>query len=250
MTRQTWDPNDYARHAGFVAALGHDLIELLAPGEAEDILDLGCGDGALTVKIGTCGCRVVAIDSSAEQVRAAAARGLDARIGNGEALHFSAAFDGVVSNAALHWMKRPEAVIDGVWRALRPGGRFVGEMGAAGNVQTIVDAAVAVLRERGIDGHAFNPWFFPDTATYSSLLQARGFELEFIQQFERPTPLEGDIGPWLKLFAQSFAAAVEPHLQDGLYGDIAARLEEPLRGADGAWFVDYVRLRFKARRPA
>ena len=250
MTQQSWDPSDYARHAGFVAELGQDLIELLAPRASEDILDLGCGDGALTVKLGSYGCRVVAIDNSVEQVQAAAARGLDARVGDGEALGFTESFDGVVSNAALHWMKRPEAVIDGVWRALRPGGRFVGEMGGAGNIQAVVDAAMAVLEQRGIDGRGCNPWFFPDESSYGSLLQARGFEVEFLQRFARPTPLDGDIVPWLKLFAQSFAAAVEPSEHDGLYREIAARLEDPLRDADGKWHVDYVRLRFKARRPA
>ena len=249
MTQQTWDPNDYARHAGFVAELGHDLIELLAPRANEDILDLGCGDGALTVKLASCGCRVVAVDNSTDQVKAAVARGLDARVGDGEALHFTGAFDGVVSNAALHWMKRPEAVIEGVWRALRPGGRFVGELGGAGNIQTVVDAAMAVLAQRGIDGQGFNPWFFPDESSYATLLQARGFEIEFMQLFARTTPLDGDIVPWLKLFAQSFAAAVEPSEHDGLYREIATRLEDQLRDADGHWQVDYVRLRFKARRP-
>lgn len=248
MTQQTWDPNDYARHAGFVAEFGSDLLELLAPRAGEDILDLGCGDGALTVKLADSGCRVIAIDNSAEQVEAAAARGLDARIGDGETLRFSASFDGVVSNAALHWMKRPDAVIDGVWRALRPGGRFVGELGGAGNIQTVVDAATAVLAERGIDGDAFNPWFFPDESNYGGLLQARGFELEFIQRFERPTRLDGDIVPWLKLFVQSFAAALEPAERVVFYRAVAARLENALRGTDGVWHVDYVRLRFKARR--
>ena len=93
VAHQTWDPSDYVRHAGFVAELGRDLINLLAPCKGEEILDLGCGDGALTMEVRASGCSVVAIDSSAEQVRAAAERGLDARVGDGAELNFFAAFD-------------------------------------------------------------------------------------------------------------------------------------------------------------
>jgi len=249
VAHQTWDPSDYVRHAGFVAELGRDLINLLAPCKGEEILDLGCGDGALTMEVRASGCSVVAIDSSAEQVRAAAERGLDARVGDGAELNFFAAFDGVISNAALHWMKDSDAVINGVWQALRPGGRFVGEMGAAGNIQTVVNAVMAALATRGIDGRHYNPWFFPSASEYSTSLQARGFYVELIRRFVRPTLLDGDILPWLKIFTQSFAQAVKPAERDDLYTEIAARLEDRLRDSNGRWSVDYVRLQFKARRP-
>ncbi|MCZ6893015.1 MAG: methyltransferase domain-containing protein [Gammaproteobacteria bacterium] len=250
MPQQTWNPDKYARHAGFVAELGGDLIEMLAPARGEMILDLGCGDGALTAKLLSLGCRVLAIDSSAEQVAAAAARNLDAQVVDAEAMTYEAAFEGVFSNAALHWMKRPEAVIDGVWRALRPAGRFVGEMGGARNVQAVVDAVTKVLGERGVDAAACNPWFFPDETTYRKLLQDQGFDVEFMQLFPRPTPLDGDIVHWLKLFTQSFVADVDESEHEGIYCAVSAQLETTLRDDDGNWFVDYVRLRFKAIKPA
>src|SRR4029450_12123318 len=129
MSRQTWDPELYERHARFVSALGQPVVELLAPRAGERILDLGCGDGALTEKLVALGCEVVAVDGSAEQVEGARRRGLDARVGDGQALAFENEFDAVFSNAALHWMKRADAVIDGVWRALRAGGGLGGEGG-------------------------------------------------------------------------------------------------------------------------
>ena len=248
MTDQIWDPIDYSRHAGFVAVLGRDLIDLLAPREGEEILDLGCGDGALTMEISACGCNVVAVDSSPEQINAAAEKGLDARLGDGAHLNFVAAFDGVISNAALHWMTDPEAVIDCVWQALRPGGRFVGEMGATGNIQNVINAVMATLAARGIDGQDYNPWFFPSESEYAGLLEARGFDVELIQRFERPTPLGGDILPWLKIFTQSFTRAVSLGGRDDIYKEIADRLESDLKDQNGCWFIDYVRLKFKARR--
>jgi trans-aconitate methyltransferase len=116
---QTWDPANYARHARFVSDLGNPVLELLAPQPGERILDLGCGDGALTAKLVDAGCTVVAVDSSAAQVEAARQRGLDARVMGGEDLPFSDEFDGVFSNAVLHWIRNADSMIAAVFRSLR-----------------------------------------------------------------------------------------------------------------------------------
>ena len=135
MESQRWDPRTYARNAGFVAELGRDVLALLEPQAGERVLDLGCGDGALTERLVLAGCSVVGVDRSAAQVAGARARGLDARVASGESLPFEGEFDAVFSNAALHWMRAADAVAKSVFRALRPGGRFVGELGGTGKVQ-------------------------------------------------------------------------------------------------------------------
>src|ERR1700755_3319017 len=104
-TAQTWDPASYARNARFVSDLGTPVVDLLAPQPGERILDLGCGDGALTRRLVDLGCRVVGVDASADVVAAARAAGIDARVADGHHLRFRAEFDAVFSNAALHWMK-------------------------------------------------------------------------------------------------------------------------------------------------
>ena len=144
-TSQSWDPDAYARNARFVSDLGAPAVELLAPRAGERILDLGCGDGALTNKLVAMGCDVVGVDSSAPQVEAARRLGLDARVADGARLDFDAEFDAVFSNAAIHWMKRADDVIAGVWRALKPGGRFVAEFGGHGCVETIKRALTDAL---------------------------------------------------------------------------------------------------------
>lgn len=246
---QTWDPERYARHARFVSDLGQPVVELLAPRAGERILDLGCGDGALTAELVAAGCRVIGVDASAEQVAAARARGLDARVVDGEHLAFDAAFDAVFSNAALHWMPHADAVIAGVWRALVPGGRFIAECGGAGCVAAIETALLAALARRGIDGWSVHPWFFPTVEDYRARLEARGFAVDSMVLIPRPTPLPGDIIGWLETFAESFTAPLPLAERPAFLAEVRDALRPMLCDTAGRWTADYVRLRFKARKP-
>jgi trans-aconitate methyltransferase len=246
---QTWDPERYARNARFVAELGAPVVDLLAPRQGERVLDLGCGDGALTERLVALGCEVVGVDQSPEQVAAARARGVDARVLDGHELDFREAFDAVFSNATLHWLRRPDAVIDGVWRALRPGGRFVAELGGHGCVQTISDALVEALDRRGLDGRSRLPWYFPTAEDYAERLSRRGFEVTHIVLFPRPTPLPGDITGWLETFAESFTRALPPADRTAYLAEVRERLRPALSDEAGRWTADYVRLRFAAVRP-
>lgn len=247
---QRWDPARYAEHGRFVADLAGPLVELLAPRAGEDILDLGCGDGVLTAAIAARCRRIVGVDSSPEQVAAARARGVDARLCDGHALPFRAEFDAIVTNAALHWMKRSDAVIDGMWRALRPGGRIAGEMGGAGNVARISGALVDALGRRGIDASTRFPWYFPTQEDYRSKLAARGFEIRTMALVERPTTLPGDIAGWLETFAAPFIDAVAEEARPALIAEVRDALEPALYRPGTGWVADYVRLRFLAVRPA
>jgi trans-aconitate methyltransferase len=248
--QQTWDPERYARNARFVSDLGTPVVELLAPKPGERILDLGCGDGALTEKLVAMGCRVVGVDGSPEQIEAARRRGLDARVANGEELDFDGEFDAVFSNAALHWMKRADAVIEGVRRALVPGGRFVAECGGHGCVATIVAALHAALARRGIDGQSVNPWYFPALEDYRARLESHAFGIVSIQLIPRPTPLPSDITGWLDTFAQSFSAALPEGQRPAFIDEVRESLRPALCDAEGKWTADYVRLRFAADRRA
>ena len=244
---QQWDADLYAHNVRFVSELGSDVVELLAPCAGERILDVGCGDGHLTQQLVAVGCEVVAADASAEMVAAACEHGVDARVLDAQALEFDAEFDAVFSNAALHWMLRPHEVIAGVRRALKPGGRFVAEMGGKGNVGAIADALSAELVSRGVDPEPFNPWYFPAPGEYRALLEADGFEVEHIELFERPTPLPGDMVGWLQTLGNSFAAGVPEPEQYGFFEAVRERLRPVLCDVNGQWSADYVRLRFRAK---
>jgi trans-aconitate methyltransferase len=150
-TAQTWDPASYARNARFVSDLGSPVVDLLAPRPGERILDLGCGDGVLTKKLADLGCEVVAVDSSVPQIEAARKLGLNASVISGEDLPYKEEFDAVFSNAVLHWIRRADVMLAGVYRSLKPGGRFVAECGGHGCVQKIRTALVQALERRGFD---------------------------------------------------------------------------------------------------
>lgn len=248
--QQTWNPDLYAENARFVSDLGMAVVEWMAPKPGERILDLGCGDGTLTAKIASFGCQVVGIDSSREFVEAAKSKGVDARLMDAYDMRFDSEFDGVFSNATLHWIKRPDQVIDGVWRALKPEGRFVGEFGGHGNIATIEDALHAALARRGIDANAMNPWYYPTAEEYQGRLEKRGFQVGAISLFPRPTPLPTDIRGWLRTFALSFLSALPDSERDAFTNEVVEKLQPYLCDASGKWTADYVRLRFLAVKPA
>jgi trans-aconitate methyltransferase len=248
--QQQWSPEQYAKNARFVSDLGMPVVALLAPRAGERILDVGCGDGPLTKKLVEVGCEVVGVDASPTMVEAAKAIGLDARVMDGQTLQFEGEFDAVFSNAALHWMKQADAVIAGVWRALKPGGRFVGEFGGDGNTATVLRALEAVLQQRGLDFRTLNPWYFPSTEEYRNKLGAQGFVVNSIALIPRPTPLPGSLIAWLETFAQSFVGPVPITERAGILARVEDLCRSPLCNADGAWSVDYVRLRFAAVKPA
>ena len=245
---QVWNPEQYATHARFVSDLGAPVVELLAPRPGERVLDVGCGDGALTKKLVEAGCRVVAIDASPEQVRAAGERGLDARVADVTALAFDGEFDAVFSNAVLHWIRDPDAALQSMHRALAPGGRLVAELGGHGCVASIRAAFGEVLARRGIDAEGLNPWYFPTAEDYGERLDANGFDIDSIRLFPRPTPLPSDVTDWLETFAQPYLAGVPHGDRPAVLSEMRERLEPVLRGPDGSWVADYVRLRFAATR--
>lgn len=246
MAEQTWDAAVYHRNARFVSDLAGPVVELLDPKPGERILDLGCGDGVLTRKLEDLGCTLIGIDSSPDLVNAARALGLDARLEDATQMSFDTEFDAVFSNAVLHWIMDADTVIGNAYRALRPGGRFVAECGGHRCVETIQTALVGELEQRGYDGWAVNPWYFPTTADYGARLANAGFDVRHIEIVPRPTALPGDISGFLETFAGPFTSVLPVSDRASYLADVRRRIEPSLRGEDGAWTADYTRLRFAA----
>jgi trans-aconitate methyltransferase len=248
-----WSPTDYARNAAFVPALGDEALRLLNPQPGELILDLGCGDGSLTRRIVEAGANAIGIDSSEEMVEAARARGIDAFVGDAEAMDLGrfGAFDAVFSNAALHWMLDADAVASGVFKALRPGGRFVGEMGGEGNLAALRRALRDELTQRGYEMPAQDPAWYAGVEEFTRLYCVAGFSEVRAELIGRSTPLPGGVADWVKTFRAGVMdmAMVPEWERDDIAGAVEARVAPALRQADGTFCADYVRLRFAMKRP-
>ena len=246
--QQTWDASLYAGNGRFVALLAESLVQTLQPQAGERILDLGCGDGFLTRRLAESGATLVGVDASPQMVAAAKDRGVDARCVSGEALSFDGEFDAVFSNAALHWMTDQDAVLQGVYRALKPGGRFVAECGGQGNIAAIRVALLAVLQVHGVPVKRIENNRFYAPAEYRSRLERQGFQVEQITLTPRPTPLPSGMTEWLQTFRQSVFAQLPVAEQPAAIEQVVTLLKPVLCDAEGDWTADYVRLRFVAHR--
>lgn len=241
---QHWQAQQYEDNAGFVSAYGTAVLDWLHAQAGEHILDLGCGDGTLMARIAQSGATVAGVDGSRDMVVAAQARGFQASCADAHALTFHQEFDAVFSNAALHWMTNPQAVLQGVAHALKPHGRFVAEMGADGNIATIRRTLTAVAARMGLTLRTV--WFFPSEAEYRALLNEAGFIVDQITVFARPTPLPTGIEGWLATFAAPLLVDLNAEQRRQILADTVAELHGCLPQQNGRQIADYVRLRFAA----
>ncbi len=241
-----WNPTTYDRDFAFVAEYGRELLGWLDPQPGERVLDLGCGTGEIAAQIQAAGAEVIAIDSDPHMVEAARERLPDTTVilADGHDFQVDEPVDAVFSNAALHWMPAAVEVLGCVSAALRVGGRFVAEMGAAGNVAAIVDAVDEACASAGLPERRW-PWFFPSPAAYAAMLEDADLEVRLLEHYARPTLLNGPDGfrAWLSMFAADATA----ELPDEVITE-AERRARPQLVRDGEWWADYRRLRFRAVR--
>jgi trans-aconitate methyltransferase len=244
-----WDSSLYEDRHSFVWKKAGDLVDLLDPRPGERVLDIGCGTGHLTSEIAGRGADVTGLDASLSMIAQARQNypKLKFVLADARTFQFDKAFDAVFSNAALHWIKEAGDVVGSVERCLKPGGRFILEMGGHGNVARIVGALDGVMRDAGYP--ARNPWYFPSAGEYASLLEHNGFEVQTLWTIERWNKLEHPergLREWVEMFAGVWFENVPEKARDGVVKEIESRLR-PSLWREGAWWADYRRLRLIAR---
>ncbi|GAA6024943.1 hypothetical protein JCM10207_001441 [Rhodosporidiobolus poonsookiae] len=268
-----WSAERYNTNAHFTysAKFTSPVLDLLAPQPGETIVDVGCGSGDLAVgpilsSVLPSG-SVLGVDASSNLLEKAKSNTSASSYSPEEQKRISwveldgqelaqlkrdGEFDAVFSNAAMHWMKRePEAVIRGAYGLLKPGGRFVAEMGGALNGIGVRCMLHYVLAEYGVDASTVDPWWFPTAEVYSAMLSNAGFRVESCELIPRLTPLSTDLRGWLQTFAFSFLDALPNQADretviDKVCKALEVDMQHDVGGGEKKWTAMYVRLRFKA----
>jgi len=260
---QDWDVDLYQNKHSFVWEYGASLVDLLDPQPGERILDVGCGSGELAQKISERGADVVGIDADPQMIETAAAKfpGIVFRCADASKLEqlsldnddsdgdTSTSFDAIFSNAALHWVTDAEAAVAGMACLLKPGGRFVVEFGGRGNVESIVETSLRVVRETVPEATAKTSWYFPGIPEYASLLEAHGIEVISAALYDRPTILEdGDSGMkhWLEMFGDGLFRGLSQEEKETVIYAVVDKLRKSTHLYDrdkGKWTADYRRIR-------
>ena len=244
-----WDTNLYDQKHSFVTKYGEDLLSLLNAKPGERILDIGCGSGHLTKQIADTGAEVTGLDSSQEMIATAQAAypAIHFIVADASDFSFAEPFDAIFSNAALHWVERAEEAIICMSRALKPGGRFVIEMGGKGNIAGIATELEKALKN--LDGREVKATnYFPSIGEYSTLLEKHGIEVVSALLFDRPTKLEGGeegLENWIKMFRRELLANLSEEEKLAVFAEVKTALRDKLFKA-GNWYADYRRLRIVA----
>jgi SAM-dependent methyltransferase len=239
-----WNAADYAKIGAFVAELGGAALDLLDPQRGERILDVGCGEGTLTKKIVERGAAVLGIDNSPEMIAAARAAGIDALLFDAADMQFFGEFDAAFSNATLHWVLEKEQAARAIFRALKPGGRFAGEMGGEGNLKTLREALDTELVIRGYAPPVEASNWYASPEAFAAVYEAAGFREIDARLIERPTPIEHGVAAWVTTFRKGWLDRAK--VPEAERGEIAAAVADRV----GSNVADYVRLRFIMRKPA
>lgn len=253
MLKNHWNTALYEGKHSYIWQYGEELLELLSPQPGERILDLGCGTGQLTEEIAQAGAKVIGIDYASRMIEKAKQNYPHLHLAVADARDFQVEqpLDAVFSNAVLHWIQEPDAVIRCVYQSLKLGGRFVAEFGGKGNVLAITQALHTVLETFGYpDSQKVSPWYFPSIAEYATRLEQQGFEVTYAVLFERPTPLEGGevgLANWIQMFASRWLEGLSAAQQLQVMRVVEEQLQ-PTLYRDGTWMADYRRIRVVATK--
>ncbi len=150
-----WDAEAYRRSSTAQWEWGREVIERIRLRGDESVLDIGCGDGKLTVELARMAPRgrVLGLDNSPEMIHYARKAFPSERYPNlkwvvmsAEEMNFQGAFDLVFSNSALHWIKDQLSVLKRIKRSLKPSGRLIVRLAGKGNALPMVEVLIDLFK--------------------------------------------------------------------------------------------------------
>lgn len=240
-----WNAALYDNKHDFVSEYGKGLLEFVPENKRQHILDLGCGTSILTAQLANLAGEVIGVDHSKNMIEKAQRQFSDIQfmVCDALALPFEKEFDVVFSNAVFHWISNHDALLNHIYKVLKPKGLLICEFGANGNIKTIENAFANACKGLGYD---YKPKFnFPATKEFSKLLEKNGFVIDRIYDYDRPTPLkdgEQGLANWMKQFFASEFAVMPEDIQVTIIKKVQELTKETLWNGN-EWIADYRRLR-------
>ncbi|MGQ9476216.1 MAG: class I SAM-dependent methyltransferase [Actinomycetota bacterium] len=259
-----WDAKDYRHFSSQQKKWGRELMDKLSLRGDEDILDLGCGDGMLAAELAERVPRgsVLGVDVSPEMIHHARHAypphhypNLSWEVVDACSLPFAECFDVVFSNAVLHWIRDQSAVLDGIARALRPGGVMLAQMGGRGNAAEVAMVLVSLMAEERWSSYFHGleiPYLFYDPEDYVPLLEEAGLEPVRVELLEKDMVHEGRAGMagWIRTTWLPFTQRVPEDLKENfIFELVEGYLRDFPPDEEGLVHVRAIRLEVEARKP-
>jgi trans-aconitate methyltransferase len=256
-----WDAPTYHRVSTPLVELGQRVLARLPLRGDETVIDAGCGSGRLTADLlerlprG----RVIAVDASANMLRAAADY-LVPRFGDRvsfveadlQTLTLPAPVDAIFSAATFHWVPDHPRLFRHLFAALRPGGRLVAQCGGGPNIAGL-RARVAALAARPPYAASFagwsEPWEFADAETTAARLGDAGFAA--VETWLEPAPIRQENAAAYHEYLT--AVVLRDHLSvlpdDARRRAFIGELTDQAAADDPPFTLDYWRLNLAGQRP-
>lgn len=242
-----WNAQNYTDNFKFVHKYGEAVTDLITAPRGSLVVDVGCGNGALTKVLCDKGYDVIGIDSNEQMLEKANILYPDINfmLCDATELELSEKADVIFSNAVFHWIDNQDKLVESLADNLKSNGQLVFEFGGKGCAQTVHSSLEKAFSDYGLTYH--NGFNFKSVGEFAPLLEKYGFRVEFATLFDRPTAQIGENGleNWINMFCAKAFENVDKATKNNIIKN-AVELCKPFLYKDGTWYVDYVRLRMKA----
>lgn len=178
-----FDGEKYKKASKHQKEWGNKLIAELQLKGDESVLDLGCGDGVLTEQISELvpNGSVIGIDASMGMIQTARQHvrdNLQFAQADINQMHYSSVFDVIFSNAALHWIKDHEQLLQNAYRALKSNGMIAWNFAGSGTCTNFFEVIRKIMHHDRFTEYFYHfewPWYMPSKTEYEKLVQPIGF---------------------------------------------------------------------------